>query len=169
MKFLVVWEIFCSPLCFLLSAWPQWSRDTLCSPFPWHLSVSSWFVFMSLSHETMSSLRAELIMICLCIHRVWRRVGPSVSKASVNESMAACLPFCAILCIPCPHLHGRFSWLMTCMHLSSVRCFPSTETLGWPCLGRGLLAFRMQLYFGGTCTGVVKGMVTHFMLPALSW
>lgn len=27
----------------------------------------------------------------------------------------------------------------------------------------------MQLCFGGICIGVVKGMVTHFMLAVLSW
>lgn len=36
-------------------------------------------------------------------------------------------------------------------------------------LVRGLSVFRMQHCFGGTCTGVVKGTVTHFTLAVLSW
>lgn len=36
-------------------------------------------------------------------------------------------------------------------------------------LGPGLLIFRMLHCFGGTCTGVEREMVTHFMLAVPSW
>lgn len=46
-------------------------------------------------------------------------------------------------------------------------------SLGWGLTslhpGAGSLVFRMLHCFGGTCTGVERGMMTHFTLAALCW
>lgn len=46
---------------------------------------------------------------------------------------------------------------------------PGLWTDPHPLLGLVLSFFRTLHCFGGTCTGVEREMVTHFMLAVLSW
>lgn len=89
-------------------------------------------------------------------------------KEWVNGNLRHFVP-----CYTClaPNLHGQFSHLMICMHLSLAIAYvlPKDWKSGLTVSGVGPFVFRMRHCFGGICIGVVKGMVTHFMRAVLSW
>lgn len=72
---------------------------------------------------------------------------------------------CAVFMCALPQSAGRVS-LFSHMHAFVLKSLASQGLRFWP---DPSLVFRMQHCFGGTCIGVVRGTVTHFMLAVLSW